>query len=593
MEFVSRYKNQILRITLIVLFVAFIGFSWGHWGHVTSDSFREAIIPESMLDGKVLYRDILNLYPPFAYQVNALLFKIFGCNLNVLYIAGIACSATVLTFLYKLISKYSSETTAFVTTLTVMELLTFRICIKNSAAWFFPYSYSFLYAFTLCFVAICLYLLMKKGEDKNNFSKMAIISLLIGFSIASKWDFLLIALVPLFEAVKNKSIKEFAAYFGLMLLPSLLSFGLYLLFGGTVLDLANQVKFLSDFAHSPSVIAFNKYFMPQSITPSVIHSLSVSLGLFAEQFAVILLFFWIVVSVFRKLSEKPVLKGFTTAILLLIGWIFIFQPFSVAQFQKAGLNDNIVFVPYLLAVWAIATCGYKFYKKQKFSEEEKFCIELIIFGFLMTFRNFAEVKISYIGNFTIVLYWAAFVYFLAEILPKYFEKLQNYKSAINLSLIGFCLTITSVYFLYFLPNMNFKINGTKGSFYTSMAYSQIINEAMDYINKNVPENNSVLVLEEGLIINWFTNRETDLNHYALIPHVVDTLGENNIIDSISKNKPDYIMITNNSFPQVGEFGIGYAKDITAYIFDNYDYEKSIVNPKFKNGFEIAILKKKQ
>jgi len=53
------------------------------------------------------------------------------------------------------------------------------------------------------------------------------------------------------------------------------------------------------------------------------------------------------------------------------------------------------------------------------------------------------------------------------------------------------------------------------------------------------------------------------------------------------------MITNNPFPQVGEFGIGYAKDITTYIFDNYDYEKSIVNPKFKNAFEIAILKKKK
>ena len=593
MDFVLRHKNQIFRITLIVLFVAFVVFSWGHWGHVTSDSFREAIIPESMIDGKILYRDILNLYPPFAYQVNALLFKIFGCNLNVLYVAGIACSATVLTVLYKLVTKYSSETTAFVTTLTVMELFTFRICIKNSAAWFFPYSYSFLYAFTFCFVAICLYLLMKKSEDKNNFSKMAVISLLIGFSVACKWDFLLIALLSLFEAVKNKSFKQFVAFLGLMLLPSLLSFGLYLIFGGTILDLQNQVKFLSDFSHSPSVIAFNKYFMPQSITPSVFHSLSVSLWLFAEQFAVILLYFWIVVSVFKKLSDKPVLKAFSIVVLLLIGWIFIFQPFSVSQFQKAGLNDNIVFVPYLLAVWAIAAFGYKFYKKQKFSECEKFCIELIIFGFLMTFRNFAEVKIAYIGNFTIVFYWTAFVFLLTEILPKYFEKLQNYKNIISLSLIGFCLTISSIYFLYFLPNMNFKINGTKGAFFTSFPYSQIINESIDYVNKNVPETNSVLVLEEGLIINWFTNRKTDLKYYALIPHMVDTLGEKNIIDNLSKNKPDYIMITNNPFPQVGEFGIGYAKDITTYIFDNYDYEKSIVNPKFKNAFEIAILKKKK
>ena len=132
LEVVEKIKRNFLPLTLIVLYLAFIVITWGKWGHVMSDSFREAIIPQAMLDGKILYKDILNLYPPLAYQLNAILFKIFGCHLSVLYLAGIICGAINLSLLYILIKRYSSDVVAFVSTITVMELLTFRICINNS-----------------------------------------------------------------------------------------------------------------------------------------------------------------------------------------------------------------------------------------------------------------------------------------------------------------------------------------------------------------------------------------------------------------------------------------------------------------------------
>ncbi len=594
MEFAKWNLNMILRITLIVLYVMFIVFSWGKWGHVISDCFREAIIPEAMLDGKVLYRDILNLYPPFAYQVNALLFKVFGCNLNVLYVVGIACGATILTFLYKLVKKYSSEITAFVATLTVMELFTFRICVKNSASWIFPYSYSFLYAFTFCFVGICVYLLMKKNPENEHFKTMMAVSLLIGFSIASKWDFLLLGLIPIFESVKNKSIKEFAAYFVLMILPSLLSFGVYLLFGGSVLDLSKQVQFLINFSHAPSVQIFNETIMPQRITLGVLRDLGMSFGIFIKQFAAIGLFAAILFILLEKFSENKILQIFISAIFVIFGWFFIIQPFSVTQFTKFGINTNIVFVPYVLAIWAIAVVLLKLIKHREFSDKEKFCLSLVVIGFLFTFRQFAEVKISSIGNFAIVPYWLAFVYFLIEILPTYFKKLQTiiYKKSIMVALVAFCLSVSSIYLFYFLPNMNGKINGTKGAFYTSLAYSPVVNDAMDYINKNVPKDKTVLVLEEGLIFNWFSDRKTNLNYYALIPHMIDTFGENAVVSELAKNKPDFVLITNNYFPIVGQFGVDYAKEITQFLFDNYDYEKSIMLPQSKLSFEVTILKKK-
>ena len=614
MEFTKRNLNMILRITLIVLYIMFIVFSWGKWGHVISDCFREAIIPEAMLDGNVLYRDILNLYPPFAYQINALLFKIFGCNLNVLYAVGIACGATILTFLYKLVKEYSSEITAFVATLTVMELFTFRICVKNSASWIFPYSYSFLYAFTFCFVGICVYLLKKKNPENDHFKTMMAVSLLIGFSIASKWDFLLLGLIPIFESVKNKSIKEVITYLGLMIVPSLLSFGVYLLFGGSVLDLSNQVQFLINFSHAPSVQIFNETIMPQRITLGILRDLGMSFGIFIKQFATIGLFAAIMFVLLEKFSGNKILQIFISAIFVIIGWFFIIQPFSVTQFTKFGINTNIVFVPYVLAIWAIAVVLLKFIKHREFSDKEKFCLSLVVIGFLFTFRQFAEVLNCYIGNFTILPYWIAFIYLFVEIMPSYIKKLQLpiSKKSLFASLIVFCLTFTYIFIGVYCPKMNCKISNDRGIFYVGLTFSKPLNEAIDDINFLIPTTEkSLLVIDDGLVLNWFSSRKTDLKFYSLIPHMVDTIGEDNVVAELSQKLPDYIFLTNNDYPGVGVFGEDYAINIKNLILKNYELVKKIEAdkvpdnedciftirepiflPEMNNPLSISIYKKK-
>ncbi len=597
LDFVEKVKKNYLPITLLVLYLAFIVLSWGRWGHVMSDSFREAVIPQALLEGKILYRDILNLYPPLAYQFNALLFKIFGSDISVLYLAGIFCGALNLSLLYKLIKHYSSDLTAFVTTLTVMLLFTFRICINNSASWFFPYSYSFLYAFTACFSALVLYLLyMNYSSDATEKSEkiLYLISLLIGISIACKWDFCLFVIIPIIEVIKNKSFKQFVICAGFVLVPSLLTFGGYLLTGGTIGDLKNEVDFLIKFSQAPSVIAFNLITMPQSITPKVLKDLFASLFLFIKHFAVIGIISFLVCRFIEQHSKKRFLNVSVSIITLILLYVCFLKPFSVEQFNKLGIQENIVFIPYFLAIWAVGTLIAKRFSWAKLLYSEKFCITLILLGFLMAGRQFAEVKISYIGNFTVIPFWTAFVYFCLEIFPMYFKNLQVplYIKTVITSLLLFSSLLSLVYFSYFLPNMKYKINSDKGSFYTGIALSRTLNDALTYIENNIPKNNTLLVMEEGLILNWFSGRKTNLKYYALIPHMIDTIGEQKIINDLSANMPDYIMITSNKYPYVGYFGVDYANNIIQFVFENYNLEKSIVHSELKKSLEITVFKKK-
>lgn len=596
LEFVEKIKKNILPLTLIVLYLVFIVITWGRWGHVMSDSFREAIIPQAILDGKVLYRDILNLYPPFAYQLNAVLFKIFGCRLYVLYMAGIICGAVNLTLLYNLIKRYSSNIVAFVVTLTVMEMLTFRLCVDNSASWFFPYSYSFLYAFTCCFSSIVVYLLYKNfdGTEKKSLNYLYGTALLIGFSLAFKWDFFLFIFIPLVETIRNKSFKQFFICLGFLLAPSLFTFGVYLLTGGTINDLLNEVDFLVKFSKAKSVIQFNKYVMPQTFTPNVFRDLILSVKFFVKQMPIILATSFLVLWVMEKNQKKVALNVFIAIVSIVLGFKFIIYPFSIAQFNKLGVSENIVFIPYILLILTIFTLIFKRVTSKVLSSQEKFCIALILIGLLITFRQFAEVKISYIGNFTIIPYWSAFVYFCLVLLPEYIEKLNKpvIKKTVAVSLIIFCSLVSSVYFCYYFPNMKFKINGDKDTFYTGIAQSRTLNDTLDYINENVPEDSTILVMDECLLLNWYSKRKTNLTYYALIPHMIDTIGEDKIVSDLAADLPDYVIITNNNYPLAGVFGIHYAKKITRFVFDNYDYVKAIIHPELKISLEVTILKKK-
>ena len=113
-EFFEKNKKYIVPAILFLVYALFTIFTWGRWGHAIADCFREAVIPQAILDGKVLYSDITCIYPPLAYQFNAVMFKIFGNSLNVLYFWGIICSLTVLTLLYKIAEKKCALLTTFV-----------------------------------------------------------------------------------------------------------------------------------------------------------------------------------------------------------------------------------------------------------------------------------------------------------------------------------------------------------------------------------------------------------------------------------------------------------------------------------------------
>lgn len=252
------------------------------------------------------------------------------------------------------------------------------------------------------------------------------------------------------------------------------------------------------------------------------------------------------------------------------------------------MHTNLVFLPYFIFAATIIFLFLK-NKSKNYTDKDKFYLLTSVSAFLISYRILAALFISYIGNFIAVLYWLTFVFLLLEILPEYCSKLRTnlYKKTVSVILLIYSLTY-SILYLSNAANMQNKIESEKGVYYRGIK-TAAFRQATDYVNKNIPPEKSVLVVDEGTVINYFTDRKTNLKYYALIPHYIDTFGEDKIITDLDQNKPDYIFITNNDYIFIGKFGQNYAKNIMNYIYSKYEATETF---KSADNFKITVMKLK-
>lgn len=145
------FKNnwQILLLETIVITI-FITF-FGRFGDLMVDSFREAYIPQEILNGKVIYKNIFVIYPPLAYLINALLIKIFNSGFQTLYFAGLFSTMSIIFLTYKIGNIFFNKNYSSAICLFVISGLVLSPNVFNS---FFPYSYGILYGVMLILSSI-------------------------------------------------------------------------------------------------------------------------------------------------------------------------------------------------------------------------------------------------------------------------------------------------------------------------------------------------------------------------------------------------------------------------------------------------------
>lgn len=547
------------------------------------DTSRELYVPMAINDGGVLYKDIFNVYAPLGYQLNAIFLKLFGENINTFFNIGFINSTLILWGLF-LITRFVVKSSSLYKIGIVSFIAASCLYCTSSTNYIFPYSYSLVYtlnAFIWALVSVLYF--MKSMGGKNQYLYLSF--LLYGASIACKYEFSAFIFVLLgiciYKKVPVKTI--IISIFFMCLIPAVSLADLFIK-GVTFENFRLAIINILLLSESKSVNILYKYlgFIPNLAT------LKLSGLYFIKTFFFFVLMFcsFDLFNRFNKFLSKRINKTVSLSVAVLIGLIFLFIIF---KFLIPTLVESNAFYFSWIGIFTVVLFLFKW---KKILSENKYLFILFVSAILCSVKCIFNISFNSYGTYFFPLLFICNILYFSEIAVSPDE---NDKKVYRCLFI----IITAILFLLFFISNNERINLIfentkydfyKGYLYPEKIYSNSVYSAIRYIKENTKPDDTVLVLPEGAMINFFTDRKSHNKFYYLIPPNIEIFGEKNIVKELEEDLPNYLVIQPMSFANFNEtyFCESFGNKICALI-PKY-YEHPIVLGK---DFWIAIYKKKE
>lgn len=516
-------------------------FFCGHYQGILIDFGREVYYPQRILQGKILYKDLFNIYGPLAYQINAVLYKFFGAKLSTLYGAGVLCSLLTVSGIFLIAKKFLSEFLSF-----GIGLFSLAVGVTTSVIFNFHFPYSWAVLYGLVAFLFSLYFLLNFCDDKNS-TNLCISSFLAGICITCKYDFILYGIIVLFLIIKEKNFKALLSFLSV----PFISFGVLFIQGLRFSDLANFLIVIKAMAKSKTLTYFYQnsgiYFHPKALVTDFLLFLK-----FVIPFSAILAG----VSLFNR-------NKIGSISLQIFGWV-TFLWFFTEKYQIA-----FGFLPLVLLIFALFS-----YKKFDFK-----LFILVLSALAAGAKVFWVLILQSYGNYYVPIILIAFLALLFTYLPKKLEKVV----AIYVIIAGLFIFISNFSTLS-LPQ--YKITTERGTIYTQKSIAGSTNQLINFL-KN--QNGNAVIFPEGMSVNFLSNTISDDYYNSLLPLYVETFTEEKIINHYRENLPEYVIFNNLNmkdyyFKYICE---DYALDFCRFVKDNYEMDKII-----DNGFRYVIFKRK-
>ena len=592
----TEYKSIIAFLAITACFIYLLYATWLRWGHPITDTFREFWVPLQLLKGKILYKEIFYEYGFFPPYFIAFLFAIFGVHIITLVSCGIGIALTFIFILYKLARFFLDE---FISCLVVVTFLfVFAFGYDNSSDKFnFILPYSFASIFCLIFISSSLYYFIKFILcEKEKY--LLLWSVFLSFAFLSRIEMSLLvwggfACVFGLFIVKNKDARKWK-WIIYLFIPLVVCFLAYLSFLTNMQAFDGFKECIVDYIFALRKDYFIKEMMGTNNLPKNILMLVFSFGI---QVSIVLLIGILSteISLFFINDEKSKLVLMFRIILLF--FLFILTK----KYLRAFIQFRCM--PLILII------GITFFLINIFrSCEVKKNISLLtifLISFLMIIRVLFIVIPNWYGFYLATLGLVCYYFFFFEIIPKAFTCLfSKFNTSFSKPIFSFLLTcfFISLAFSHWCITRNhyklknLEIKTDRGNiFYRNDKQTMRYREILDYLKENTSLDDTVVVLPEGIGINFFSHRDNPTRYYAFIPPRIKLIGEEKIIDQFEETNIDYILIVKRETPEYGfpHFGVDYGKKIDLWIKNHYMLEKLFGPYPFTSPeFSGALYKKK-
>ena len=542
-------KRDLILLSLIVIVGAF--FFSNHIYSIIGDVGREVYYPKLILDNQVLFKDIFNIFGPFAYLFNAILYKIFGANLSVLVFVGYFTALSVVLGTYMLAKQFLDRNTSFLIALFVSAAGIYTI--HDFRYMFCPYTYAILYGL-IAFIW-GLYFFSKYFQTNNN-KYIYLTSFLTGLACCSKYEFLLFALFLFVFLIFNKKDFKTLTLSLLCFLASVIICFAYLFYQGlTVKDFVASLVLIKNLVATD---AYQYFYKVNNGTFFSVSSIKI-LGLAAAKFIGFYLLFAIAFKLFRK--EKPI------TIML---FVFPLLYFIYLVYSSAGMDEILCYIPVFCSILFIIQ--YK-----TLDIREKF---IIVCTLLVSLKVFLNCNIRFYG-----------VYFLPALLIILFILLKKYPQLNVAFKIYTLLVLFGLLSVNIMERQTFGIPVQNINLYTQNSMAYKMGQAIQYIKENTDENDTVVVFPDGLLINFETGRPVSKQYNSAQAPYLELFKEENYIKYFTENKPEIFILTNKGQWEYNQSRMcdSYANALCEFIRENY---KEVVIFRFNNDDEPFYIYRK-
>lgn len=554
-------------ISIFLIFSGLLAFFMKYLGNVIVDCGREPYFAQEILKGKILYRDLFNIFGPLSYQINAVFFKIFGISLNSIRLAGSLNAIIIIYLLYSISRLFASRMVSWVTIIFIIITCTFHHWIFN---YIFPYTYAMAYAFS-SFLLSVLFLLLFLRYKKQIF--MPLSWFFIGVSLSSKVDYFsyatLLFILTIFSVYKKEiQIKSLIlAIISFLIVPAV-SFSILFVQGLTLSELFTQSLLIKKYAISNSLNHF--YAVAAGLYPN-----KICLKILVKKFLLVFTSFILAFcgAYFCLFSVKDITKEYKKFIM---GFVFLFV-------SVCGFCFSITFHPHMNLSWMPVLSSILFvyllilrFNFKKLEPSDDSYLLLFFIALLASQKTFFLLNFQAYGTYTFPLILIVNIIFLTKYLPKlfnFFDEQLTQKSCF-IVLLGLSLFIVALRLA--IPDF-YAISAERGEMYGIASKASAVQKAIEYIESNVKPTESVWVIPEGIMVNFLTNRPSKSIYYNITMPYIETFGEDKIISDIEKDPPNYVILNSRDSADYGFrfICVDYGQKICKYIWSNYTLEDDI------------------
>ena len=586
---------------LVLIGSYMLHLSWFKWPDLLIDYGRELYVPWQILQGKVLYADINHLYGPLSNYFNAFLFQIFGTGLSTLAYFNICIVILLCSIIYCLLKSSFGDLIATAACGFFLVVFAFSQYTGISNYNFVcPYSHEITYGIFLFFSALFIF---KKYLAEQRLTYTALIGFILGLIFLTKVEIfiagfisILLGLIFVFLQLKPSHPRKHLFNLIFFFLLPIIAFFIYFSFYMPVIDAFNYI--IASYTNIFISAEVNNIFY---LRISGLDNPSQSINLLLKYTLgglVFLIFVGIISYLFTRLSKKWIGYGVMIAISALILLVTLLVNFPINWFDIA--RPYPVFILFLIVFLTVKLISKR--------EDKIFVVQylpfilLALFSLLLLLKMILNVHFYHYGFALAMPASLVMVTLLLYYIPGLISRWGN--KTVAMSFTGLFIFLTLLFYFNITKHIydmkNYPVAQGRDRFLTFDAEyfsnGPIVNKTLGYLDQLMSENDTLIVLPEGVMLNYLSRKRNPSRYFEFTPNFIQATGEEKILNEISLNPSSFIILSKKDTSEHGAkyFGVNYGYNIYSWIAANYGKvavigEETLIN----DDFGIIIARKKQ